>query len=333
MQGTLETLKLHARALEGNPLGDPAERTLLAWRPPGHRRRHRLPAVYFLHGFTGSVHGWGRFGGFAPNVPERIDELVSSGALPPFLALFVDGWTALGGSQWLNSPAIGRYRDYLVTDVVPFAEARLGALPRPDARAVVGHSSGGYGALVMGRHHPDVFGHLAAHAPDSAFEYSYLPDFPKAAAGLLGTDPETWMGELLRRARETRMGSGDFPVLNTLAMAAAYSPREGEPLGAELPFEPETCRLRPEVWARWLENDPVHFVPRSAESFRRLATIYLDCGTADEFHLRWGVRMVVEALARAGIEAIHEEFEGAHGGNDHRFARSLGEIVPRLARE
>jgi len=332
MHGRTTALRIESRALRGNPLGDPTGRQLLAWLPPSHRRGTALPAVYFLHGFTGSVHSWSRFNAFAPTVPERIGDLVGSGEVPEFVAVFVDGWTALGGSQWVNSEAIGRYRDYLVEDVVPFVERELGALPRAGARAVVGHSSGGYGALVMGRHHPDVFAHLAAHAPDCGFEYVYQPDFPKAAAALLDTNPDAWLGDALRRARETRLGGGDFPVLNTLAMAAAYSPRAGEPLGLELPFEPDTCRLRPEVWARWLSHDPARFVPEAIGAFRRLSTIYLDCGTGDEFQLRWGVRMVAEALSAGGVEFVHEEFEGGHGGNEHRFERSLSLLVPRLER-
>ena len=75
---------------------------------------------------------------------------------------------------------------------------------------------------------------------------------------------------MLQRARLTKLRSDDHPVLNVLAMAAAYSPRAGEPLGLELPFDPVTARLRDEVWARWLEHDPVRFVPCSIAAFRRL---------------------------------------------------------------
>ncbi len=50
---------------------------------------------------------------------------------------------------------------------------------------MLGHSSGGYGALVMGRYHPELFSHLGSHAGDCYFEYCYLPDLPKAASALL----------------------------------------------------------------------------------------------------------------------------------------------------
>jgi len=333
MVGRLATARLRSAALSGNPLGDPAERTVLAWLPPSHGAGARLPAVYFLHGFTGSVHSYTNVSPFAPTLPERIDALVAAGDLPEFVAVFVDGWTALGGSQWVNSAATGRYRDYLVQEVVPFAEREWGMLPLARARAVVGKSSGGYGALVMARHHPEVFAHVGCHAGDMGFEYCYLPDFPLAAGALLGTDAASWFAGLLRRGRETRLRGDDHAVVNVLAMAAAYSPEPGAPLGIALPFDAETGALRPEVWERWLAHDPVRFVPASLGAFGRLESLFLDCGTRDEFRLRWGARMVARALARAGVAATHEEFDDGHRGVDYRYARSLGVIVPRLQRQ
>jgi pimeloyl-ACP methyl ester carboxylesterase len=333
MHGRLEWAELDSQALSGNPLGDPARRPLLLYLPPGHDGgREHFPAVYFLHGFTGSAHGWVKPTPFQPSVPERLDGLIASGAVPPVVGAFVDGWTALGGSQWVNSDAIGRYRDYLARDVVAFVDARCRTVPAAGARAVVGKSSGGYGALVMGAHHPDVFGHVASHAGDSAFEYCYLPDFPRAAAALEDSDPAAWFEGFLRRARETRPRPDDHAVLNILAMSAAYSPRAGAPLGLELPFEPRSARLREEVWARWLAHDPARFGPRALDSFRKLRSLYLDCGTRDEFNLRWGARMVVEPLRAGGVEVLHEEFEDGHGGIDYRYVRSLSYVVPRMER-
>ena len=121
-------------------------------------------------------------------------------------------------------------------------------------------------------------------------------------------------------------------MLNVLAMSAAYSPDPAEPLGAALPFELPSGRVRPEVWARWLEQDPVRFVPRSLDAFRRLLTVFLDCGTRDEFNLRWGARQVAEALRAGGVEVAHEEFEDGHMGINYRYDRSLWLLGGRLAR-
>jgi len=332
MRGRLEELEIASRALEGNPLGDPPRRALLVYLPPGHAPESRLPAVYFLHGMGSGVRSWTGFSAFVPSVPERLDALVAEGRIPPIIGVFPDGFTSLGGTQWTNSPAVGRYGDYLVEDVLPLVEARFGAIPRPESRAVVGKSSGGYGALALTRHRPGTFAHVGAHAADAGFEYCYLPDFPLAAAALLGTDPETWLRDMQRRGRETKLRGEDHPVLNVIAMAAHYSPRAGAPLGLELPFEPGTARIRPETWARWLEHDPVRFVPGNPDPFRRLRSLFVDCGTRDEFHLRWGARMLVESLRAAGIEVVHEEFEDGHRDTGYRYERSLAYLAPRLAR-
>jgi len=331
VRGRLLELELDSPALAGNPLGDPARRTALAWVPPGGSAG--LPCVTFLHGFGGTARGWTQASLFAPTVPERIDALVEADELPPFVALFPDGATALGGTQWTNAPAVGRYQDYVADDLRAAAEARLGTIPRREARAVVGKSSGGYGTLCMARDRADVYALAAAHAPDCCFEYCYLPDLPKAAGTLLAApDAAAWLEGAKRKARETKLGQAEFTALNVVAMAAHYSPRAGAPLGLDLPFELPTGRLRDDVWERWLPHDPVRFVPRSADAFRRLAGVFLDCGTRDEFNLRWGTRMVAEALRALGVPVEHQEFEDGHSGTGYRYDASLRFVVPRLAR-
>ncbi|HTP27372.1 MAG TPA: alpha/beta hydrolase, partial [Anaeromyxobacteraceae bacterium] len=119
MHGRLEWTEIDSPSLSGNPLGDPWRRPLLLYVPPEYdSSRDRFPAVYFLHGFTGSARGWLNVMPFQPSVPERLDALIFSKAVPPVIGVFADGWSALGGSQWLNSVAIGSYRDYLARDVV-----------------------------------------------------------------------------------------------------------------------------------------------------------------------------------------------------------------------
>jgi len=325
-------MEIEADALAGNPLGDPSRRRVLVYVPPGHEGKG-LPSVTFLHGFSGSVRSWLNASLFQPTVPERIDAQVAAGALPPFVAVFPDGATHLGGTQWTDAPAVGRYQTYVAEAVVREVEARFGTLPVREARAVVGKSSGGYGALRMGRDRPDVFAHVGCHSGDACFEYCYMADLPKAAAALLGApSPAEWLEAAIARARQTKLRGDDMAVLNVLAMAAHYSPEPGAPLGLALPFELPSGRIRPEVWARWQAEDPVHFVPASMEAYRRLETVFLDCGTKDEYHLRWGARMVAESLRAGGVEPVHQEFEDGHMGVNYRYDASLGVIVPRLAR-
>jgi len=333
MRGSVEIQLMEAPSLVGNPLKDPDWRQVTVYLPPGYARgQSRYPVVYFLHGFAGQALSWTNSSAFALTVPDRIEALIEADVIPPVIGVFPDGWTALGGSQWINSTATGRYEDYVFKDVVSFVDRSYRTLAHSGARAIVGKSSGGYGALVMGCRHPDVFGHMGVHAADAYFEYCYLPQFPKAASGLLRADGiKDWYDDFLVRVRETRMRGEDFPVIEILAMAAAYSPRMGEPLNLELPFEPQTARIVPEVWERWLEQDPVRFVPKQIEGLKRLHSIYIDCGLKDEYNLQWGARMLCEAFRRAQLVFREEEFEDGHTGTNYRYDESLRYLCPKLA--
>jgi enterochelin esterase-like enzyme len=335
MKGVLETRELQSVALESNPLADRARRDLRVYLPPGYAEgEQRYPVVYFLHSFSNSGASWANVSAFGLSAVDRLDGLIEAGTIPPVIGVFPDGWTSLGGSQWINSDAIGRYRDYVAKDVVGFMDRTYRTVAKAAARAVLGHSSGGYGALVMGRYHPELFSHLGSHAGDSYFEYCYLPDLPKAASSLMKAGGvEAWYADFKKRTRETKPRGEDFTVINVLAMAAAYSPKRGEPLNLELPFDPQTARLKLDVWNRWLVHDPVRFVPKFLDAFRKVKSVFLDCGTRDEFNLRWGTRMLAEEFKSSGVELAHEEFDDGHSGVTYRFERSLSFLVPRMARD
>lgn len=325
MKGAVQVCALRAPSLEGNPLGDSAERRMPVYLPPGYAAGgSRYPVVYFLHGFTGSGVGWLNTVPFQPGPVDRLDALITGG-LPPIIAVYVDGWTALGGSQWINSEAIGRYQDYLAKDVVGYVDQTFRTLARPEARAVVGKSSGGYGALTAARDRTDVFLHFGCHSGDAFFEYCYLADFPKALGAFeRAGGVQAWFKAFGERARTTKTRGEDHAAINTLAMAAAY--------GTDLPFDLRSGRLLPDIWARWLEHDPVRFVPKRLDAFRKVKGLFIDCGLKDEFNLQWGARMVAEALRGAGVELQHEEFEDGHMGIYYRYDRSLSYLVPRMAR-
>ncbi len=335
MKGTIQLFQVFAGSLEGNPLNDPSTRTIPVYLPPGYSENSeaRYPVVYFLHGFSGTGLQWLNTSPFTRTVPERLDFLIAVQGLPPCIGVFVDGWTSLGGSQWINSEGIGRYRDYVARDLVAFVDRTFRTIAKGSARAIIGKSSGGYGALVISRFHPDMFSHIGVHSGDACFEYCYLNELPQAAGPILKAGGvENWYREFINRSLATKMKSEDHTVINMLCMAAAYSPRKGEPLGLELPIDQQTGRLRVDVWNRWLVHDPVRFTPKHLDVYKKLKTIFIDCGTRDEFNLRWGARLLAEEFRNGGVDHVHEEFEDGHMGVNYRFERSLGYLLPRLDR-
>jgi hypothetical protein len=316
--------------LRDNPLHDPARRPIWTYLPPTYddRADWRYPTIYVLQGYTGQVDMWRNRVAFRPTFPEMVDELFASGQAPQCIVVFVDCWTSLGGSQYLDSPATGRYHSYLCEDVVPWIDARYRTLAGSDHRGVMGHSSGGYGAMVTSMLRPDLFGGFASHAGDALFEHCYLPDFARAARALR----DRYRGSYERFWADLRgrpFGADDFALVEPYAMAACYSADEDGTV--HLPFDVETGRLRSDVWERWLAWDPVRMAPNHSRALSSMRAIYLDAGNRDEHFLDLGAAAFSRELQRIGVHSAHFElFEGGHGGNQHRYAFSLRYLAERL---
>ena len=80
--------------------------------------------------------------------------------------------------------------------------------------------------------------------------------------------------------------------LEMYGYAAAYSPDPANPGKALLPFDIATGRLIDDVWAQWLDKDPVRMAPAHADALRSMRRIYLDAGNA---------RRVLPRPRRAGV--------------------------------
>jgi S-formylglutathione hydrolase FrmB len=334
--GRLEESVVESRALRGNPLADPADRPLWVYLPPAYDadRARRFPAIYLLQGMTGQIDMWRNRHAFRPTVPELVDALFSgaggSPAAPPAIVVFVDCWTSYGGSQFLDSPATGRYHTYLCDEIVPWVDAHYRTLAERDHRGVTGKSSGGYGAMVTPMLRPDLFGGLATHSGDALFEVCYLQEFGPAARALRdhydGSFERFWQDF---RTRPAMSRPSDGVLVNQWAMAACYSADDDGTIHA--PFDPATGRLEPDTWDRWLRWDPVRMVPRHADAARALRAIYIDAGTHDEYFLDLGAEAYRRALADAGaVEPFFELFDAGHGSIEYRYPGAIRYLAERL---
>jgi len=330
--GRFLDLTVDSVALRDNRLGDPASRPLVVYLPPGYDEgSRRYPSLYVLQGLTGQVDMWRNRAAFRPTYPERVDELFASSGTPPCLVVFVDAWTSIGGSQFLDSPATGRYHTYLCDEVVPLVDSRFRTLAEAAHRGLTGHSSGGFGAMVTPMLRPDLWGGLATHAGDALFEVCYQPEFAQCARALDrdhgGSYERFWQDW---GSREPFSRPSDHVLLNQWCMAACYSADDEG--GVHLPFETSTGRLVPEIWDRWLAWDPVRMVPAHAAALAGLRAVWVDAGRSDEWYLDLGAEAYVAALAAAGLEGVRFElFDGKHGGNGWRYPMALAFLAERLS--
>jgi S-formylglutathione hydrolase FrmB len=331
--GRFEELTFDSAALRENPLGDPSERPLWVYLPPGYDEEpdRRFASVYAIQGLTGQLDMWRNRSPWRPNFPELADELFATGEAPPCLVVFVDCWTSLGGSQFLDSPATGRYHTYLCDEVVSFVDRRYRTLAAPEHRGIMGKSSGGYGAMVTPMLRPDLFGGLATHAGDALFEACYLPDLRVVARALRdeydGSYERFWEDF---RSRPAFAKQSDSVLMNVWCMAACYSADEDGTV--RLPCDPLTSRLDEEVWQRWLQWDPVRMTPRHAEALRGMRAIYIDAGRRDEWFLDLGAEAFRRALTEIGVTDIRFElFDAGHGAIEYRYPIALAYLAERLS--
>jgi S-formylglutathione hydrolase FrmB len=352
--GTVVILEHRSSLLADNPLGDPHVRKLAVWLPREYDERRsspgrRFPVLYDLVGFTGSGLAHLNWKPFSENLAERAARLVREEKMGPVILVFPDCFTALGGNQYVNSSAIGRYADYLLEEIIPFVDREFRTLGSREHRGCFGKSSGGYGAMIHGMKYASHWGAIANHSGDAGFDILYRADWPNTLNELAkyrrpprkagpAPPPRDTASERelragcddgrVRRFLETVWGKpkvshAEAHAIMNVCMAATYDPDPLVPLGFRLPFHLDTGELIEQRWQCWLEHDPVLLVKRHARNLRRLKGIYLDCGWRDQYQIHFGTRQLARKLAAARIEHHYEEFDDDHSDVDYRMDVSL----------
>src|SRR5690606_22709499 len=132
------------------------------------------------------------------NLLQRVDRLIHEGEMGPVVLVLPDGFTRLGGNQWIDSPVLGRWESFVLEELIPTVEAQFRVRSGPAHRAVFGHSSGGYAALIHAMKHGEHWGACASHSGDVGFELIYGRELPSALAVLAsyGGDPQTFLDKL-----------------------------------------------------------------------------------------------------------------------------------------
>ena len=326
--GQIHRLHIESKVLDGNLLEDPNIREIDVYVPHGHFGTG-LPLLVDLVGFTGGgpVHtNWKNFG---ENVPERLDRLIASGAMPPVAVAFPDCFTKLGGNQYVNSTVMGRWDDFLLQEAVPFVESKFGC-GGSGKRGVFGKSSGGYGAMVHALLHPDFWSAAAVHSGDMGFELLYRHDFVPVLRALAKGDYNVrkWVDDFWA-AKKTK--DSDIHIIMILAQAASFDPDPTSPYGIRLPVMTDTCELIAERWNNWLAWDPLTLVEKHGAGLKKLKSLYIDCGDVDQYNLVYGARRMHKRLQHFGVPHVYEEFPDNHTSVDYRMDISLPILAKALS--
>lgn len=316
--------------LESNPWGDPVERELCIYLPPGYSDSGQpYPALWDLAAYTNAGPGHLNWRNQGENLPDRLNRLIGQGTMEPAIVVFPDCYTSLGGNQYVNSASVGRYADYLNEELVPLVSQTLNVVSGREGRAVFGKSSGGYGALFLAMNYPETWGAAASHAGDMGFDLVYRKDFPLVCEVLSGFKGD-YTAFIRHFWRKNRPSGRDYTVMMILAMAASYDPDPADPSRIRLPFDLRTCELDPDRWKNWQAFDPLSMVEQFDNALQSLHGLYIDVGMSDQYHIQYGTRRFADELEKRRIAHHFEEFEGTHSAIDWRLDHSLPFLVNAL---
>lgn len=159
---TVERIKIHGAALEGNLEKNSVDRDVFVFLPPSYakEKRRRYPVVYALHGYSIGAEQWTK----EIHVPQTIEGAFALGA-KEMIVVVPDSKTIHNGSMYSSSATVGDFENFIARDVVAYVDQHYRTIPNRTSRGLVGHSMGGYGATRIGMKHSDVFGSLYIMSP------------------------------------------------------------------------------------------------------------------------------------------------------------------------
>lgn len=312
----IEVFEVPGKTLQGNPLGDRPERRVAAFVPDGTKAEVPLPLVIYLPGWGGSSEDF-----IAQGKDSWLSHVVDQLAADhhPLRIAVVDGRSRYGGSQFLDSTATGNYANYVADEIQPVLEARYGVTTERPARLIAGHSSGGYGALILTMNRHEKFDAVVALSPDSNFEVTHRPlvDQPAVQA----------VTRVELDAAMAPSASAQLPVNGLvrliMGLCANYTPIVSQPGRFEWLYD-DAGHWRPEVWQRWIAFDPLTLVTNRPDAFAPVQRVYLDGAEHDEFGANIGARKIYEVLKTRSSPVTFYEPPGHHGDHlDRRLIRGL----------
>ena len=301
---TVEHIKIHGSALEGNLEGDAVDRDAIVFLPPSYekdKKRH-YPVVYALHGYSIGAEQWSH----EIHVPQTVEGAFAKGSHEVIVVL-PDSKTVYNGSMYSSSATTGDFENYIARDVVAYMDAHYRTIPSRQSRGLVGHSMGGYGASRIGMKHPEVFGAL----------YIMSPCCMSPMAGG-GPGPADLMKERAI-ASEKKVADAKSPAdlaaqspgfaAAQYATAAAWAPDpKNPPLYFDLPTKDGVPV--PEIVAKFTANSPLSFVDQYIGNLKQYRAIAMDVG--DQDGLRFDATKLHTIFDNYGIANSFEIYPGTH---------------------
>ena len=322
--GTVEHHQVHGESLENTVTEEEANRNVAVYLPPGYAESSdRYPVVYLLHGIMDTETVWTN-AWYDDNDPwgtiaRLMDRGIDAGTLQPMIVVMPDMRTKGGGSFYVNSSVTGNWEDYLVEELVDWVDGNYRTIDDGASRGIVGHSMGGYGAIIMGMKYPDRF----------SVVYGMNPAVMGWAADLSTENPA--FRSVLGHADYSTMDRFYEPALICLAQAFSPNP-DRPPFYVDLPYKVEGDALVPDepAFSQWEARFPAGMAEKYQDNLKQLAGLRFDSGYEDQFtHIPITSRELSQRLTELEVPHVFEEYNGDHRNRLWgRTGRLYTEILP-----
>jgi S-formylglutathione hydrolase len=296
LKGSIERIMVHGKHLEGNLIGDSADRYVSIYLPPGYRAntKKHYPVVYFLHGFTDDD---AKFYGLAKhwtNLPPIFDRVFTAGRAKEMIIVTPNAYNKFYGCMYSNSITTGDWEDFVAKDLVAYIDSHYRTIPKVESRGLAGHSMGGYGTMRIGERHPDVFSSIYLLSPASL---------------LAGT---TWLSNpaMLPDTNFTydTFKKASFGAKYMYASAAAWSPNPTKPpLYLDMPVGDKQAT----VLQKWAANMPLTTLDQYIGNLKQLHAIAFDAGNKDA-DIAASLKILDAELNKYKIAHSYEIYDGTH---------------------
>jgi len=303
-----------APALKANLLGERDQRNIRVYLPPSYlSSEKRYPVVYYLPGYTDTS-----MLGFI--LPGDADTLMKTGVIRDMIVVVADGANLLGGSFYVNSPVTGQWEDFIVKDVVGYVDGHYRTLARASARAIAGHSMGGFGALNIGMRHPDVFSVVYSLSP-GLFDPNGLAESQMFdSEGKINPFVEYVQKVALLPPEDAQQAIARSPDDFTLAYGLAFAPNPQKQPSMDYPYAGPAGKLVRDdaAWSRW--DAGFGGIPDKIRQYKdnlmQLKWLVVDYGRQDQY--AWIPKGCVywdQQLTAAGVPHELRAYDGSHESN------------------